>query len=122
MERRILSKRYITTHEARKIIEERLEEGEKTLEIINRTRDYLMVFGKLDVEESRSAVESLLKLGMPIEAAVNIVDLCLQSEGEVRLVLSAFKDVPVDPEVVSNILAVTRRVCLDRSQATLARD
>ncbi|MEM4512450.1 MAG: hypothetical protein QXK97_04045, partial [Acidilobaceae archaeon] len=72
MERRILSKRYITTHEARKIIEERLEEGEKTLEIINRTRDYLMVFGKLDVEESRSAVESLLKLGMPIEAAVNI--------------------------------------------------
>ncbi|MEM0340118.1 MAG: hypothetical protein QXN05_03490 [Acidilobaceae archaeon] len=111
MERRILSKKYITIHEARKIVEERLKDESNATEVLNRVRNYLMIFGKLDAETSRKAIESLLELGVPLEAAVNILDLCPQSEGEIRSILSTFKETALDPELISNVLSIVRRAC-----------
>lgn len=111
MERNIISKQYITMHEARRILEERLKDAENPLEIHNKTRDYLLIFGRLEPDASKSAVESLLKLNIPLELAVNIIDICPQTEGEVRLILSASKEATYDPEIVSNILSIVKKTC-----------
>lgn len=93
MERRIVSRRPVSYHEARAHMEARVSEGELT-DIQARAWDYLKRFGYMDPEKAREFYEevySVLVEGAPEDAreiaailAANIVSICPKSRGEVR--------------------------------------
>jgi DNA-directed RNA polymerase subunit F len=53
----------------------------------------------------------LKKLGLNDETAVNLLNICPESEGEVRAVLVMERESVYDVELVNNILSILRRLC-----------
>ncbi len=95
MERRIISRRPISYHEARAEMEARVAEGELS-ELQARTWDYLKRFGIMDAEKAKAFYEEVYRVLLEgIESseelrelaavlAANIVSICPKSRGEVR--------------------------------------
>lgn len=111
MDRVILRRRYISLHEAREFLEARMKSQIKIGDVHERTWSYLSIFGSKSGESARRAFESLKKLGLKDETAVNLLNICPESEGEVRSIL-VMEESTYDPELVSNILAILRKFCL----------
>jgi len=111
LDRVILRKRYISLHEAREALEPRIKSQARKEEVHERTWSYLALFGSKSGEEARRAFESLKKLGLRDETAVNLLNICPESEGEVRSILVMERESVYDPELVSNILAILRKFC-----------
>ena len=111
-ERRIVESRPIPLALARKLAEERLEEGETGVSpILLKARDYLDRFGAGDPEKAVEAVERLKSLGLDEVVAVNIVNICPKSPGEVRSILMMKKEIAYDEELVSKILEAIGDFC-----------
>jgi DNA-directed RNA polymerase subunit F len=53
----------------------------------------------------------LKKLGLNDETAVNLLNICPESEGEVRAVLVMEREFVYDVELVSNILSILKKLC-----------
>ncbi|MEB3788215.1 MAG: hypothetical protein GSR78_05610 [Desulfurococcales archaeon] len=107
MERRIVSKRFVTWSEAREIMLERIQDEESGVRPEQeRTWEYLKEFGVHDPQASREAVERIMELGVKEEVAVNIVSFCPRQPGEVRLILDMDKENRYSEEVVSKIMEI----------------
>ena len=111
MDRVILRKRYISLHEAREALEARVKSQVKIEEVHERTWSYLSLFGVKRGEDARRAFENLKKLGLSDEVVVNLLNICPESEGEVRSILVMEKESVYDPELINNILAILRKFC-----------
>ncbi len=112
MERRILGERYVTYSEARKLLEERAKDAELGVPVaVERTLDYLKLFGDRDPEAARRAVEELKGLGLDEVLAVNLANICPREPGEVRSILAMNKELVYDEELVSKILEKLSSYC-----------
>jgi DNA-directed RNA polymerase subunit F len=111
LDRVILGKRYISLHEAREALESRIKSRVKVADVHERTWSYLSLFGTKGGEDARRAFEMLKKLGLNDETAVNLLNICPESEGEVRAVLVMERESVYDVELVNNILSILRRLC-----------
>lgn len=110
MDRRIKKKILVSYHEARTLLEPRIKE-ESVLDIQVKTWEYLKIFGDRSPEEARRILEELLKLGIKDVVAVNILNICPSSEGEVRSILSMDKEASYPLDIPEKILAVIRDYC-----------
>ena len=113
MERRLSGKRYISYAEAREILHKRLQEA-PTVDVIERTWEYLSDVGEGDAEKARIAREKLVRdLGLDEVVAAALVSICPGSPGEVRSILSMkeSREVVYDEELVSKILEALREYC-----------
>ena len=84
---KVISKKPITIHEAREILEKAVEEIPDVQQdsILKRTLDYLNKFAKIDGEKARKIVNELIdKAGLSEEEAVEIVNLLPRSIEELR--------------------------------------
>ncbi len=111
MSRVIRGKRYISLHEAREALEARKKSGDRVSEVHERTWSYLSIFGGKRGEDARRVFENLKKLGLSDETAVNLINICPESEGEVRSILVMEKEVVYDVELINNILSILRKFC-----------
>lgn len=111
MNRKILSKRVLSLQEARDALKKRVSGSESLSSIQERTWSYLSTFAQGSSEEARKAVESLVKLGLALEVAVNLVNVCPGSEGEVRSILAMQKELAYDRELVGKILKTLSGAC-----------
>ncbi|MEB3862410.1 MAG: hypothetical protein GSR84_09365 [Desulfurococcales archaeon] len=109
MKRRVISKQLVSWSEARSIMESRIKDTEPPiLPEQERTWEYLKLVGDKDPEKERVAIEKLSELGLRQEIAVNLVNICPKTPGEVRLVLGMDKEIVYDEELVSRILEIIR--------------
>jgi len=111
LDRVILGKKYISLHEAREALESRIKSGVKIGDVHERTWSYLSLFGAKRGEDARRAFELLKKLGLNDETAVNLLNVCPESEGEVRAILVMEREFVYDAELVNNILSILRKLC-----------
>ncbi|MFZ8794201.1 MAG: hypothetical protein ACO2O2_10015 [Acidilobaceae archaeon] len=111
MDRVIKGKRYVSLHEAREALEVRMKSGDKLSEVHERTWSYLSIFGGRRGEDARRVFDNLKKLGLSDETAVNLINVCPESEGEVRSILQMEKELAYDADVINNILSIMRRFC-----------
>ncbi len=114
MERRVRETRYVPLAEARRLVEERYqEEDEAGIPLaLTRVREYLREFGSGDPSLAVEAVRRLIsELGLDEVIAVNLVNICPGSPGEVRSILAMRKDIAYDEELVSKILEMIRDYC-----------
>lgn len=112
MERRIVSERNITYSEARRLLEKRVREKEFGVIItIDKTLNYLRMFGDKDPDKAREAVEQLMNLGLDEELAVVVANICPSTPGEVRSILSMRKELTYDEELVGKILEAISDYC-----------
>ncbi len=112
MQRRILKKEYITLIEARSLMKDRISyEGLPLTPEQERAWEYLKAFGQGDPEKARSAVNRLVEAGLDPVIAVNLVNICPSSAGEVRLILGMRKEMVFSEELVNRILDSLRDVC-----------
>lgn len=111
MDRRIIRKKYLTVYEAREALKSRMEDHDKIGEIHERTWNYLLLYAQKGGEEARKAFESMSKLGLSDDVIVNLLNVCPQTEGEVRSILSMKKEIKFDPELIDNILSILRSFC-----------
>ncbi len=112
-ERRIVRERYVPLSYARKLVEKRLQEDDVgVVPPLARVRDYLKSFGTRDPELAVKVVEKLVsERGLPEHVAVNIVDICPGSPGEVRSILAMVKELVYDEELVKGILEDISEYC-----------
>lgn len=111
-ERRIVESRPIPLALARRLAEERLQEGETGVSpILLKARDYLDKYGLGDPDKAVETVEKLKELGLDEVVAVNIVNICPRSPGEVRSILMMKKEAAYDEELVSKILETIEDFC-----------
>ena len=110
MDRRVKRKTLVSYHEARKLLEGRIKE-DIVLDIQNRTWEYLKMFGDKDPEAARRLVEKLVEIGVKEVVAVNIVNLCPQDPGEVRLILSMDKETSYPLDIPEKILGLLEEYC-----------
>lgn len=111
MDRRIIRKRYLTVYEAREALKSRMEGHDRIGEVHERTWNYFLLHAPKSGEEARRAFESLSKLGLSDDVIVNLLNVCPQTEGEVRSILSMKKEMKLDPELIDNILSILRSFC-----------
>ncbi|MCE4612991.1 MAG: hypothetical protein F7C07_04080 [Desulfurococcales archaeon] len=111
MNRRVISKRYLSLAEARDLLEKRMKEEPPPITEQERTWDYLKTFGKGDPEKARKAIENLQGIGLDEVLSVNIVNMCPSTPGEVRLILAMRKELTYNEELVSKILEIVRDYC-----------
>ena len=115
MERRIVSKRFVTWSEAKEIMYARIQDEESGIRPEQeRTWEYLREFGVYDLEASREAVEKIMELGVKEEVAVNIVSFCPKQPGEVRLILDMDKENKYGEEIVAKIMEIVEE-CRSKS-------
>ncbi len=115
MNRRILSRRYLSLSEALSLLEKRMKEEPPPITEQEKTWDYLRTFGKGDPGKARKVVEELARIGLDEVLSVNIVNMCPSSPGEVRLILAMRKDLLYDEEFVSKILETIKDYCSEGS-------
>ncbi len=80
----IEEKKPITVAEARKILEENLEDLDP---LQRRVHDYTVRFSKLDADQGEAMVDELVEAGVERPLAVQIVNALPESIGEVRTFL-----------------------------------
>lgn len=108
----MIREKYITYPEARKLLEERVREKEFGIIItIDKTLNYLRLFGDKDPGKAREAVESLVESGLDEDLAVIVANICPSDPGEVRSILSMKKDFVYDEELITKILDVIKDYC-----------
>jgi len=112
LERRVAGRRYVPLPVARRLVESRLaEEGYGVDPSIPRVRDYLKLFGDRDPDKAEEAVEKLKALGLQEVTAVDIVNICPGTPGEVRSILVLEPEKNYDEELVKRILDEISEYC-----------
>ncbi|MEM0492098.1 MAG: hypothetical protein QW784_06280 [Acidilobaceae archaeon] len=111
MSRRTIRKRYISVYEAKEILENRIRGQARLGEVQERTWSYLSIFGDKEADKARVAYDNLRRLGLSEEVAVNLLNICPESEGEVRSILALQKDLAYDSELIEGILAILKSFC-----------
>jgi len=114
LDRIIRGKRYISLHEAREALDARRRSGAKISEVHERTWSYLSIFGAKRGDEARRVFDTLKKLGLSDETVVNLINICPESEGEVRSILVLEKESIYDVELINNILSILRKFCFNQ--------
>ena len=111
MERKLVSKKLLSYAEAKKLVEERIKEGNYN-ETTERSWEYLKLFGTGDPELARRTIERLVNdLKLDEIIAVNIVNICPKEPGEVRLILAISKEFIYDEELVKKVLEYVQEYC-----------
>lgn len=88
---KVLSKKPITIHEAKEILEKASGEGAEADQLLLRTLDYLSKFSKISAEAARRAVERLVsELGLSEEEAVEVVNILPGSVEELRAITNGW--------------------------------
>ncbi len=100
----IEEKKPITVAEARKILEENLEDLDP---LQRRVHDYTVRFTKLDAEKGEAMLGELMKAGVERVLAVQIVNSLPESIGEVRTFLGRRRIISED--LMSNILGIIEK-------------
>jgi len=105
LERKIIKEKYVTYSEARELLEKRVREKEFGIIItVDKTLNYLRLFGDKDPEKARETVKKLVELGLDEDLAVVVANICPSDPGEVRSILSMKKEFVYDEELVGKIL------------------
>lgn len=89
-----------------------LEEESKKREldnIENVTLEYAKSYSKLSPEAAEKAVQKLVELGLPLEIAVQVVNILPETESELRIILAPLSRT-FTTEEVRTILSVIRNV------------
>ncbi len=123
MDRKIVSKRPVSYHEAKAELETRVSEGELN-ELQAKTWEYLKLFGTMDPVKAREFYEEVYKVlveGLePSEdlkelaamLAANIVSICPKSRGEVRSFTGYdYSKVLSDIEKFEKLYGVVEKYC-----------
>ncbi len=100
----IEEKKPITVAEARKILEENLEDLDP---LQRRVHDYTVRFTKLDAEKGEAMLGELIEAGVERVLAVQIVNALPESIGEVRTFLGRRRIISED--LMSNILGIIKK-------------
>ena len=100
----IEEKKPITVAEARKILEENLEELDP---LQRRVHDYTVRFTKLDAEKGEKMVDELIETGVERVLAVQIVNSLPESIGEVRTFLGRRRIISED--LMNTILGIIEK-------------
>ena len=100
----IAEKKPITVAEARKILEENLEDLDP---LQRRAHDYTVRFTKLDADEGEKMVDELIEVGVERPLAVQIVNALPESIGEVRTFLGRRRIIAED--LMTNILGIIEK-------------
>jgi len=111
LERRIISRKYVTWSEARRLLKSRIEEEMGLPLPMQTTWDYLREFGDKDPDAAAETVEKLKGLGLDEEVAVNLANICPVVPGEVRSILAMRKDIQYDEDLVKRILEILEPYC-----------
>ena len=97
-------KKPITVAEAKKILEENLEDLDP---LQRRVHDYTVRFTKLDADEGEKMVDELIEAGVERPLAVQIVNALPESIGEVRTFLGRRRIIAED--LMTNILGIIEK-------------
>jgi DNA-directed RNA polymerase subunit F len=97
-------KKPITVAEAKKILEENLEDLDP---LQRRVHDYTVRFTKLDAEQGEVMVAELIEAGVENPLAVQIVNALPESIGEVRTFLGRRRIIAED--LMTNILRIIEK-------------
>ncbi len=100
----IEEKKPITVAEAKKILEENLEELDP---LQRRVHDYTVRFTKLDAEQGEAMVDDLIEAGVERTLAVQIVNALPESIGEVRTFLGRRRIISED--LMTTILGIIEK-------------
>ena len=100
----IEEKKPITVAEARKILEENLEDLDP---LQRRVHDYTVRFTKLDSEMGEAMLGELIEAGVERVLAVQIVNALPESIGEVRTFLGRRRIISED--LMNNILGIIKK-------------
>ncbi len=100
----IEEKKPITVAEARKILEENLEDLDP---LQRRVHDYTVRFTKLDAEKGEAMLGELIEAGVERVLAVQIVNALPESIGEVRTFLGRRRIISED--LMKNILGIIKK-------------
>lgn len=100
----IEEKKAITVAEARKILEENLEDLDP---LQRRVHDYTVRFTKLDAEKGEAMLGELIEAGVERVLAVQIVNALPESIGEVRTFLGRRRIISED--LMNNILGIIKK-------------
>ncbi len=121
MLRKLEGRRYLTYSEARQIMEARIAEANGALNPTQeRTWQYLKTFGTADPTLARNAVDELVKEGIDEYLAVQLVNLCPDDDGFVRLILSSKENLEVTDELLGKIRATLSKVCQGAASSSQA--
>ena len=97
-------KKPITVAEAKKILEENLEDLDP---LQRRVHDYTVRFTKLDADQGEKMVDELIEAGVERPLAVQIVNALPGSIGEVRTFLGRRRIIAED--LMTNILGIIEK-------------
>ena len=97
-------KKPITVAEAKKILEENLEDLDP---LQRRVHDYTMRFTKLDADQGEKMVDDLIEAGVERPPAVQIVNALPESIGEVRTFLGRRRIIAED--LMTTILGIIEK-------------
>ncbi len=100
----IAEKKPITVAEARKILEEHLEDLDP---LQRRVHDYTVRFTRLDADQGEAMVGDLIEAGVERTLAVQIVNALPDSIGEVRTFLGRRRI--ISEELMSAILGIIKK-------------
>ncbi len=100
----IAEKKPITVAEARKILEEHLEDLDP---LQRRVHDYTVRFTRLDADKGEAMVGDLIEAGVERTLAVQIVNALPESIGEVRTFLGRRRIISED--LMSAILGIIKK-------------
>ena len=100
----IEEKKPITVAEARKILEENLEDLDP---LQRRVHDYTVRFTKLEADKGEAMVDELLEAGVERPLAVQIVNALPESIGEVRTFLGRRRIISED--LMNKILGIIKK-------------
>ena len=100
----IEEKKPITVAEARKILEENLEDLDP---LQRRVHDYTVRFNKMDADQGEAMVDELIEAGVERPIAVQIVNSLPESIGEVRTFLGRRRIISED--LMNAILGIIKK-------------
>ena len=100
----IEEKKPISVAEAKKILEENLEDLDP---LQRRVHDYTVRFTKLDADQGEKMVDELIEAGVERPLAVQIVNALPESIGEVRTFLGRHRIIAED--LMTNILGIIEK-------------
>lgn len=86
---KVVKQKNLTLAEVVEILEEIRKKRELT-SIETYTLDYAKKFSKTNAENARKAVEELVKLGLPDNIAVQLVNIMPEDEDEIRALLAPY--------------------------------
>ncbi len=104
---RVVSKKPITIHEAKEILERSVSAADlESDQLLMRTLDYLNKFSKVDGATARRMVERLVsEVGLTEEEAVEVVNILPGSVEELRTIVNGWRKM-LGTEVLERILSI----------------